>query len=207
MKNFSERLVSLRGEREMTQTDVAKIIGKQRSTVSGYETEDKEPDFETLCVLAEHFGVTTDYMLGRDNDRTHADVVFRNDNANFKKHFDALPQELKVVVTGIFDDFYVLLNRDMRNGRAARLALYRELLHNLQTLRAEIRSKIEHARTVTDPRFLSDLMASQNALKAVIATTLDELMQADLDYVLNLAAGGERKTIEVVPPRGKSAEE
>lgn len=184
MKNFSNRLVSLRGERDMTQTDVAKIIGKQRSTVSGYETEDKEPDFDTLCALAEYFGVTTDYMLGRDDDRTHADVVFRNDNSNFKKHYDSLPQELKVVVTEIFDDFYVLLNRDMRNGNAARLHLYRDLLHELQTSRAKIKMHVETARGLTEPGFLSELMEMQNALKANMASVLDKIMQADMDSVL-----------------------
>ena len=204
MKGFSKRLVSLRGERNMTQTDVAKIIGKQRSTVSGYETEDKEPDFESLCTLAEYFGVTTDYMLGRDDDRTHADVVFRNDNANFKKHFDGLPPELKLVVTSIFDDFYVLLNRDMRNGRAARLVLYRDLMHHLQSYRAEIRNHIENARTITDPRFLSELMEKQNGLKANIANVLDELMQADLDYVLNI--DGSQPPIVIEAPGPKSAE-
>jgi len=80
MSRFSNRLISLRKEQKMTQSDLAKLLGKQRSTVSGYETDGKEPDFDTLCTLADHFEVSVDYLLGRDDERRHADVVFRNDN-------------------------------------------------------------------------------------------------------------------------------
>ena len=52
MQKFSNRLISLRKEQNLTQEDLAKVIQKKRSTVSGYETEDKEPDFETICFLA-----------------------------------------------------------------------------------------------------------------------------------------------------------
>lgn len=190
MKRFSDRLISLRKEHQLTQTDLAKLIGKQRSTVSGYETEGKEPDFDTLCFLAEHFGVTVDYLLGRDDERRHADVVFRNDNANFKRHYDALPPELKPVVTDIFDDFYVLLNRDMRNGRAQRLTLYRELMHTLQVSRADIKKLIEADGASSEPSYVSALMELQNALKNDVNSTLDKIMQADIDYVLGVKKDG-----------------
>lgn len=51
MQKFSNRLISLRKERSLTQEDLAKIIHKKRSTVSGYETEGKEPDLETVCFV------------------------------------------------------------------------------------------------------------------------------------------------------------
>ena len=61
---FSSRLVSLRKERKMTQTDLANALHKTRSTISGYETEGKEPDYDMLCSIAKYFGVTIDYLLG-----------------------------------------------------------------------------------------------------------------------------------------------
>lgn len=132
MQKFSQRLISLRKERDLTQNDLARIIKKQRTTVSGYETMDKEPDFEVLCALAEYFGVTTDYLLGRDDERAHADVVFRNDNANFKRQYDRLPPELKAIITSTFDSFYVMLSRAMSAQRTDELALYRDLIEVLQ---------------------------------------------------------------------------
>ena len=64
MQSFSNRLIALRKERGLTQAELAKATHLQRSTLSGYETEGKEPNFETLCALAEYFNVTTDYLLG-----------------------------------------------------------------------------------------------------------------------------------------------
>ena len=64
MSKFANRLISLRKERNLTQEDIAKIIYKKRSTVSGYETEGKQPDLDTVCLLAKYFGVSTDYLLG-----------------------------------------------------------------------------------------------------------------------------------------------
>ena len=39
MDKFSERLVALRKEKDLTQAEFARLCGKQRTTVSGYETE------------------------------------------------------------------------------------------------------------------------------------------------------------------------
>ena len=69
MDKFSERLVALRKEKDLTQAEFARLCGKQRTTVSGYETEGKEPDFALLCQMADYFGVTTDYLLGLSNQR------------------------------------------------------------------------------------------------------------------------------------------
>lgn len=179
MESFANRLIALRKERKLTQSDLANLLKKQRSTVSGYETMGKEPDFEALCFLAEYFGVTTDYLLGRDNERTHAGTVFRNDNDNFKKHYDALPLELKPVVTEIFDDFYVLLNRDMRGKRRRHLVLYRDLIHKLKCARTDIKhlasKNSENAILV-----LPQLLRMENMLKNELAVLLDELLEADL---------------------------
>ena len=56
MDKFSERLVALRKEKDLTQAEFARLCGKQRTTVSGYETEGKEPDFALLCQMADYFG-------------------------------------------------------------------------------------------------------------------------------------------------------
>lgn len=190
MQKFSVRLISLRKERGMTQTDLAQLIQKKRSTVSGYETEGKEPDFETVCFLASHFGVSTDYLLGYSDERNHVEQVFYNDRVNFERHFKAMPPELRPVVSKCFDDFYLLLNRDMQLGRPERLRVYQELLHTLQSLRADIRKLIESSGgAITDPVALSDLMALQGQLKNEVSAILDKLMQADMEIAFDVKRG------------------
>ncbi len=182
MKTFSSRLIALRKERQMTQSDLAKAIHKTRSTVSGYETEGKEPDYEMLCSLAEYFGVSTDYLLGIDDCRTHSEAVFINDTKNFKRHYDSLPPLVKQTVAKMYDSFYVLLSRDMIKNNEERLALYSDLFSLLQDSRAKIRNAIDSCGgQVTDPLLLSDLMNLQNSLKNEVCAVLDKLMQADID--------------------------
>jgi transcriptional regulator with XRE-family HTH domain len=166
----------------MTQSDLAKAIHKTRSTVSGYETEGKEPDYEMLCSLAEYFGVSTDYLLGIDDCRTHSEAVFINDTKNFKRHYDSLPPLVKQTVAKTYDSFYVLLSRDMIKNNEERLALYSDLFSLLQDSRAKIRNAIDSCGgQVTDPLLLSDLMNLQNSLKNEVCAVLDKLMQADID--------------------------
>lgn len=190
MQKFSNRLIALRKEKGLTQEDLAKVIQKKRSTVSGYETEGKEPDLETVCVFANYFGVSTDYLLGFSDERTHVEQVFFNDTVNFERHFKSMPAELRPVVSKCFDSFYLLLNRDMQLARPERLRVYQELLHTLQSLRADIRKAIEASGgAVADPVVLSDLMSMQSQLKNEVTALLDKLMQADIEVAFNIKRG------------------
>lgn len=194
MQKFSNRLISLRKERGMTQEELAKVLQKKRSTVSGYETEGKEPDIESLCFLAQYFGVSTDYLLGYSDERNHVEEVFFNDTVNFERHFKNMRPELRPIVSKCFDSFYLLLNRDMQISRPERLRVYEELLHTLQTQRADIRKSIEASGgAVTDPVALSDLMALQSQLKNSVAALLDKLMQADFEVAFNVKEQRERR--------------
>lgn len=191
MQNFSNRLISLRKERGLTQEDLANLIHKKRSTVSGYETEGKEPDLDTVCWLADYFGVSTDYLLGYSDERNHVEQVFFNDKVNFERHFKNMPAELRPVVSKCFDSFYLLLSRDMQLARPERLRVYEGLLHTLQSQRADIRKAIEASGgAVTDPVALSDLMAMQSQLKNSVDALLDKLMQADMEIAFNIKKDG-----------------
>lgn len=184
---FSKRLSELRNERGLNQEELGKIINKQRSTIGGYEKEGKEPNIETLCSLAKFFGVSTDYLIGNSDKRLNVDTVFFSDAYHFQEHYNDLPEQLRPVVAKCFDSFYVLLNRDVMLGRPERLQIYQEFFFKLQTLRADIRKKIElSGGTISDPVTLSDLMALQAEMKNEISGLLDKLMQADMEIAFSL---------------------
>ena len=63
--NFSERIKKLRLERGLTQDAVSKIIGVKRYSVYTYEKGLNYPEVRNLIILADYFGVSTDYLLGR----------------------------------------------------------------------------------------------------------------------------------------------
>lgn len=59
-------LKELRTKSGMYQKDVAKLIGIERTSYVRYETGTTEPDIKTLIRLADIFGVTVDYLIGRE---------------------------------------------------------------------------------------------------------------------------------------------
>lgn len=67
MDTFKDRIRKLREEKGLTQEELAKILGISRATLASWETGRREPDFETTSKIAEFFGVSIDYLLGRTN--------------------------------------------------------------------------------------------------------------------------------------------
>lgn len=63
------RLRELRVERELLQSDIAKLINKSERTVGFYETGERDMNTETLAILANFFNVSIDYLLGKSDIR------------------------------------------------------------------------------------------------------------------------------------------
>ena len=66
MKSMPEILRELRASKSMTQSDVAKILGLTTNAYQSYERGTSEPGCKALSKLADFYGVTTDYLLGRE---------------------------------------------------------------------------------------------------------------------------------------------
>lgn len=65
MGKFQNILKSLRVAKGFTQDELSKQLNISRSTIGMYEKGAREPDFETLELIADYFNVDTDYLLGR----------------------------------------------------------------------------------------------------------------------------------------------
>ena len=61
-----QRLKELRKSKKLLQRDMAAKLGIERTTYVRYETGDTNPPLETLSAIADIFGVSVDYLLGRD---------------------------------------------------------------------------------------------------------------------------------------------
>jgi len=70
MVNLGERIRTLRMEKNITQTDLARRISISKSMVSQYELAERHPSYDVLVKIAAFFGVTTDFLLGLDKKRT-----------------------------------------------------------------------------------------------------------------------------------------
>lgn len=67
MATFSERLRSLRAEKDLTRQALSNLIGITHSSINMYERGEREPGLETLEIIADFFNVDMDYLLGRQD--------------------------------------------------------------------------------------------------------------------------------------------
>jgi len=73
-KSISKKLKELREEKGYLQKFIADKIGVRSNTLSGYENGTRSPDPEMILKLAELYDVSTDYLLGRTNNRNNKTV-------------------------------------------------------------------------------------------------------------------------------------
>ena len=83
---FGERIRALRNERNWSQVQLAAKLGISDSQVAHYETEDRLPSLQVLVNASRIFGVSTDYLLGLNEEKS-----FRLDVS------DLLPEEIETV--------------------------------------------------------------------------------------------------------------
>ena len=59
------RLKELRKERRLSQLRLAMDLGMNQNSISRYETGEREADYATLCLFADYFNVSIDYLMER----------------------------------------------------------------------------------------------------------------------------------------------
>ena len=65
MADFASRLRELRKERHLRQQDLADTLGLAQTTIANYEQKLRFPDENTLGKIADYFGASLDFLLGR----------------------------------------------------------------------------------------------------------------------------------------------
>lgn len=64
---FPRRLQTLREKRRLSRRTLAELCGLSGNMIGMYERGEKAPSVDALVHLADYFGVSTDYLLGRKN--------------------------------------------------------------------------------------------------------------------------------------------
>jgi transcriptional regulator with XRE-family HTH domain len=100
--NTGERIRALRSERGLSVTDLALIIGKDKSAVSRWETGDvTNLTSNPLLKMSEYFNVSIDYILCRTDERydrkATLTTIFNNLNEENKMKAVAYLKELEVM--------------------------------------------------------------------------------------------------------------
>ena len=69
MEIFAQRIRALRKEHKKTQIEMAEMLGIKLRAYQYYESATHYPEVPNLIKLADFFGVSTDYLLGRTDQR------------------------------------------------------------------------------------------------------------------------------------------
>lgn len=69
MPGFGNIFKKLRIEKGLSQQELANRLGISKSSVNMYERGERQPNFETLELIADFFNVDMDYLLGRSDIR------------------------------------------------------------------------------------------------------------------------------------------
>ena len=110
--NFSERLKALRKEFNLTQEALAEKLNITKANVSKYETERVEPNIESLKFLAEFFDVSTDYLLGRTDERKSSAPAKPELSKKDKQDIDEYLKDLENSVEGLMFDGQPISDED-----------------------------------------------------------------------------------------------
>ena len=62
---IADRLAELMREEGLNQVKLAQRTGVKQNTISAWLSKKKEPCITSLWILADYFGVSVDYLIGR----------------------------------------------------------------------------------------------------------------------------------------------
>lgn len=88
---IGDTLKRLRTKKGLTSEELCSKIGIKGGSYRNYERNDRKPDYDTLVKLADFYGVSTDYLLGRPTAQPPTDALER---LFTEKSFSALEEEL-----------------------------------------------------------------------------------------------------------------
>jgi len=131
MIEIGSTLVKLRNEKGLCQKELSAHLSLSAGTISNYENNVHLPDLNTLRKLADYFGVTTDYLLGRTEQRCS-------------------PKTMTQYLTGDYETSEIvntILSLDA-NGRNSALSY---LFYLKKASDTEHKGDIQKSKTIADP--------------------------------------------------------
>lgn len=100
------RIKQLREEKGLKQEELAKVLLVAPSTIGMYERDEREPNDSITLKIADFFGVSTDYLLGKTDIRqpiTQVDFEKHLLNSKFAEKYNKLTDEQKKTLDSLVE--------------------------------------------------------------------------------------------------------
>jgi len=91
--SFAARLRKAREDRELSQSDLARLAGLQPSAIAHFEAERRKPSFDNVRALAVALKVSADYLLDSETA-----TVFRGEEKLSKSDRDTIQNLIDVML-------------------------------------------------------------------------------------------------------------
>ena len=78
---FSARLKQFRKTAGLNQAQMARILAVSQTQVSNYENGNDGPSIDKLTTIADYFGVSIDYLVGRSDDPRGDEFLAKKEQA------------------------------------------------------------------------------------------------------------------------------
>ncbi len=113
---LNEKLAMLRKNNGYSTRELGEKLGVSQSSVSLWEKGARRPDMGTLVRIANLYGVSTDYLLGSEDNSVKSELTILNEQFNslernvsmIKKEMDSLQKEMeRYLKTIIYDERYL----------------------------------------------------------------------------------------------------
>lgn len=110
MFNFGEHLKEIRVSRNLTQKQLAMMVGSTERGIQRYESGERKPNFDAIIALCEALHVSADYLLGRTDNPTnyfkyHKIVMSYGEAEKYIKAGWCLESVQKVLLKGIDKEY------------------------------------------------------------------------------------------------------
>ena len=94
MAEIKDRIVSLRNEKNITQSQLAEELNISPSAIGMYEQGRRKPSYELLEEICDYFNVDMDYLMGRSDikNRYQAGLKYDWENKKEEKENDIFSQ-------------------------------------------------------------------------------------------------------------------
>lgn len=111
------RIKQLRNEKEINQDVLAKLLGLEIAGISKLETGRVPLKDEYIIKLAEYFGVSTDYLLGKSDIRNPEKADENKLNVAFSSGFDGLNDTNKSIINNIISTLKDQQDKESENKK------------------------------------------------------------------------------------------
>ena len=104
--NLGDRITTLRKQKDMSQTDLAKAAGVSREIIGRYERGEAMPSIEVAKKIADAFAVSLDYLVGEGI------------NASFDKKSLTRLQDIEKLDADTKEKIYFVIDNIIQNVKA-----------------------------------------------------------------------------------------